>query len=399
MRPLLPLCLLLSACVGLQRTTPTKDDTGAPADSGITVGELSIDVSEVDFGDVSIGMSADRSVTLTNTAGDIARLAAVLDGDGGFTLSDTSITVPGDGTSVLTLGFEPDFAGDYAATLTLSPIDGTDPIAVPVSGHGVDPDDTGSGNGGDNGGDSGGETGGDNGGSTTDADITVSPTSHDYGTLDLGDTANTTFTVRNDGVADLLVSDLRSSDGAFTVTGGTLALPQVLSPGSSKTVQVTFSPSAVRAYNGTLSVISDDPDEGTTAITLTGEGADMCDICAPLIVVDTGGDPYSVTDFISVLGSTDTRSWTIINEGDQDLQVTDVYVNNDAFAPCGEFSTPAFSPTTLSPGSRTRFNISYRATDVCIEVPNPSFDMNVLHILSNDPSQGDYVVELGGGGI
>ena len=79
--------------------------------------------------------------------------------------------------------------------------------------------------------------------------------------------------------------------------------------------------------------------------------------------------------------------------------VSDVYVNNDAFAPCGEFSVSGFSASTLAPGASTRFYITLRVSEVCLEVPNPGFDMNVVHILSNDPSQPDYVIEVGGAGL
>lgn len=386
--------LTLTGCLGLQKAGEVPDDSGADTDSGVVVGDLAADVSSVDFGEVTVGMSASSDVTLSNTGSEVLRVAAVLDGDGGFSMTDTSIAVSGGGVSVLTLTFAPDFGGDYNTVLTLSPTDGGDALSLPVTGVGVTDDGGDSGDTADSGGDSGDS--GDSGGVGT---LTVSPTTYDYGQVDLGGSERTTFTVRNEGSDDLLVSSITSSNSVFSVTGGTISLPQVLSPGSSKTVEITFSPTSVHSYTADLTLTTDDAESPRFDVALAGEGADLCDVCAPLIRVNTGGDPYSFTSFTAITGLPDSRDWTISNEGDQDLVVSDVFVNNDAFAPCGEFSIAPWSSTTIRPGSSARFTITLRVTDICLEVPNPSFDMNVVHIYSNDPSQSDYVIEVGGVGI
>ena len=155
----------------------------------------------------------------------------------------------------------------------------------------------------------------------------------------------------------------------------------------------------VRTYNGTLTVDSDDPD-GDTVVALTGEGADLCDICSGLISVDTGGDPYTMDSFVSILGLPATEQVTISNVGDMDLDVSDVYVNNDTLSTCGTFTITGWrGATTLSPGGSTRFEVAYRASSVCVEVPLTSLDQNVIHILSDDPSQSDYVIELSAIGL
>jgi hypothetical protein len=48
--------------------------------------------------------------------------------------------------------------------------------------------------------------------------------------------------------------------------------PPVISPGSSCSYQWTFTPSTVGPINGTITIISDDPDENPLYISLTGNG-------------------------------------------------------------------------------------------------------------------------------
>lgn len=52
-------------------------------------------------------------------------------------------------------------------------------------------------------------------------------------------------------------------------------------------------------------------------------------------------------------------------------------------------------PAMLSPGSSTTFEITYSGS-ACVDVAQPHLDANVVHILSNDPGQADYVIELAG---
>lgn len=382
--------LFLGGCFGLEPVpgkpdsgetdTATGDDTGA----GVLLGALEVTPGAVDFGNVPVGEYRSEELVLSNTGEGVVRVEASLDGDATFSLSEADIAIAGGTDSVLVVGFTPLAETGYSADLTLL-TDSGDSIVVPVAGAGGD----------------GGGGGDDTGGGTTPGSgaLTVTPDRYDFGQVDLGDTETTSFTVRNDGTADVLLSNIVAADSAFTVTGGTVRLPQVLSPGASKTVDVAFTPTAERAYSTDLDFQSDDPSNPHLRIALEGEGADLCDVCSGLISVDTGGDPYAVTDFYSLLGTPDRRTWTISNIGDMDLEVYDVYVNNDSLAPCGTFTLTFSGATTLAPGRSVSFQISYAATDVCLDIPQAAFDMNVVHILTDDPSQGDYVIEVGGSRI
>jgi hypothetical protein len=379
--------LLLVACVGLdvlpgQSTDASADDSGGGTS---TVGGLEIDATAIDFGAVAVGETLDRELVLTNTGTTPLPVELSLAGDA-FEISSAFVRVETD--SIATLTFAPRTAGPYDGVLSVV-VDGGDTLDIPLSGTGGDDVDT--------------DTDTD-----TDTDepdgpgpnISVTPARYDFGRVDIDDTTTTTFTVSNTGDDDLLISDVVTSAGVWT-TGGTLNPPQVLSPGSNRLLEVSFTPGAETSFSGTVTLRSDDADSPNLEIAVEGEGVDLCDICSPLIDVDTGADPYAITDFFSsFFGATDTRTITIQNVGDEDLTVSSVVVNNDFIATCGSFSIGGWrSAATLAPYATASFTISYTATESCLEVAQAGLDANVVHILSNDPSQSDWVIEVSGVGL
>jgi hypothetical protein len=298
-----------------------------------------------------------------------------------FALDTAAVRVETD--AIVFVTFAPRTDGPYDGTLTIA-TDG-DTLDIPLTGIGGEAD------------------------TDTDADtdteggpgpnISVTPMRYDFDRVDIDGTETTTFTVSNTGDEDLLISDVVSSAGVWT-TGGTLSPPQVLSPGANKLLEVTFAPTAETAYNGTITIESDDPDHPSLELTVEGEGVDLCDICAPLIDIDTGADPYAITDFFSLFGSTDTRTITVQNIGDMDLTVDSVAVNNDMLATCGDFTLGGWrGAQTLAPWATTTFTLSYRATESCLEIAQAAFDANVAHVLSDDPSEYDWVIELSGAAL
>lgn len=380
--PLMAVLIVTSGCVGLDRVpqkgNPTRDSGVAAA----TLGALSMSASEFAFGDVGVGTTASSDTTLTNTGDGPLHVDGTLAGEDAFSTTFTALDLEGGGTSVLTVDFAPDQTRDYVATLTLA-IDGGDSLDLPVSGAGTEGgEDT----------DTGTEP-------SDDGDIAVKGTSMAFGKIDLESDQTMTLEVSNMGKADLLVSDAITTDPAFSISGD-FASSRVLAPGDRKTLTVTFTPTAEKSYTAKATLTTDDPDEGRVDIALTGEGVNLCDICSPLIDVDTGGsDPYSITDFNTLLGP-DKRTITIQNVGDKDLNVSDVSVNNDFISTCGTFTLGGWTGAkTVKPYGTTTFNVTYSTTSGCLDVAQQSLDANVIHILSNDPGEPDYVIGIGGLGF
>jgi hypothetical protein len=137
-------------------------------------------------------------------------------------------------------------------------------------------------------------------------------------------------------------------------------------------------------------------------VPLQGESDDICEICAPQISVNTGGEDDHVMNFfcLVILGLPDTQRVQITNTGDQAMTIRDVYVNNDALAPAGEFSTDwGGGVVTLDPWQQHQVQVSYIATGTAIDLPYVHFDMNILHIESDAINEPDYQIELNGTGF
>lgn len=113
-------------------------------------------------------------------------------------------------------------------------------------------------------------------GSSGSPDISVSPTSVDFGTVeDLGTSTPQTFTVSNDGTSNLTISSL-----SFTAITGTYTSDftiqndncsgQTIAVSGNCTVQVLFSGLAIGSRSVNLSIPSNDPDTPILNVPLSG---------------------------------------------------------------------------------------------------------------------------------
>ena len=105
-------------------------------------------------------------------------------------------------------------------------------------------------------------------------ELTLSAESLDLGTIAPAGSSTAILVVSNDGDAPLLVTTSMSSGGDnFSVddTDFTVA------PGSSANLTLTFTGDVVGAYEGALHLTTDDPDEGSVNVALTGVVAEDAD--------------------------------------------------------------------------------------------------------------------------
>ena len=380
------LVLALSACTGVKPIdTQVGDDTG-----GSSFGSLYMDPSSVDFGSVGMGEEAVADVVLSNSGASALTITdALIGGDATFSLQ-TALSLPMDletgGESIITLGFTPEDAVYYYGTLRLA-ISGEDGYGeVALTGAGVE-------GGTDSGGGDGGS--GDEGGTT--GSLSLSSSSIDFGEVDVWEPATVEVDVSNTGDEDLLLLDAVSSDGEFAVSGQGFSFPATLTAGQTRTIEVEYAPEDEGRDSGTIELTTNTTGVGAT-IAVNGTGFQSCSICQPIITVDTGGtDAYTMSFFwlISTDGHSKTQPLAISNTGDQDLTVTAVVVNNDVIATCGTFSTDFTGAAfTLAAGESKSVAVTYEVTESCLDLPSTSFDSNILHISSNDPSDPDYSVSL-----
>ena len=122
----------------------------------------------------------------------------------------------------------------------------------------------------------------------------------------LGGVKKKTVVIKNDGTDMLNVSSVASSNPDYSVDVASFSLP----PEGVQNVVVSFAPTTVAPITGTLTITSDDPDEGSIAIFLQGEGLE-----APVISVA----PSSFDEDL-LTGQTATHTMTISNTGGNNLE-------------------------------------------------------------------------------
>ena len=216
--------------------------------------DIASNPADWDFGSVSIGDHSEKTFAVRN------------DGDGILLVSSTALTgssaseftILGGGGSYqldpgtsrdVTVRFTPTGTGGKSASLTFNSNDPDEnPFNIGLSGTGVVP-------------------------GVTAPDIASNPVGWDFGSVNKGSHSEKTFSVRNDGNADLSVSStaltgLSASEFSIQSGGGAFNL----AAGASRDVTVRFAPTSAGSKNARLSFATNDPDENPFYIDLAGFG-------------------------------------------------------------------------------------------------------------------------------
>jgi HYDIN/CFA65/VesB-like, Ig-like domain len=233
------------------------DDDDAGDDDAGDCGTIDISPDPVDFGLVEIGQTGVESVTIQNVG------SAVLDIDdvqvSGAAFSHVGISTPAQiqagGSKQFSVKFDPTTTGSASGTLTVDSCDAAQPqISVALQGAGEEACPT------------------------CQPDIDVSTTSIDYGDLTAGP-AQETFTISNTGTDPLTLFAIQ---GATTFGGGTVSIvlgspTAVIQAGATEYYTAEWVPGGgpqcldgLDSGQSYLTIQSDDPDEPTVLIELSG---------------------------------------------------------------------------------------------------------------------------------
>lgn len=219
-------------------------------------------------------------------------------------------------------------------------------------------------------------------------DIAAGPGSIDFGDVVAGATsAPRTVTISNTGTADLGVSALTLGGpdaAAFSMSGATA--PFTLAPGEGATIDLAFLPPDPGARSATLTIQSDDPDEGSLTVPLSGNGVAPPPPPAPHIAVSPATHDFGEV----LLGADATASFAVANVGTATLSVASVsLLGSDA----AEFSLPADPGAfTLAPGETLAVGVAFAPTAVGAKAAT-------LRIASDDPDAPVTDVALLGDGV
>lgn len=209
----------------------------------------------------------------------------------------------------------------------------------------------------------------------------------DFGTGSVAYPTSLSYTIRNTGLADLIVSTI-TFDGAnaadFAITSAPTS-PVV--PGGSTTFTVAFTPGAVGPRSAAMHIPSNDSNESPFDISLTGTGV------TPEIGVEQPAgtnltDGSSVVAFGSTApGTPVVKTFTVRNTGGGDL--TGLTVTKDG-ASAADFTVGAIT-ASVAPGGSTTFDVTFNPA-------MPGDKAAAIHIANNDLDENPFDIMLTGTG-
>lgn len=189
-------------------------------------------------------------------------------------------------------------------------------------------------------------------------------------------------TINNVGAADLHIADMYLDDDTSAFSVGSLSTVLVQPNGASQ-FTVTFEPLTSADYTASILIESDDPDEPTVEVPLTGVGV------AP--VIDVSPMEY---DFGTLYIGCDTlQAVTVSNIGNADLTVYDFSMTTASDDLSFDSAEDIYGdlPWTLAPGDSVEVYMGFEPFD---EYDDHAF----LTITSNDPFNPSVAADYTGTG-
>ncbi len=201
----------------------------------------------IDFGPVLVNApSASQNVTVTNDGIADLIIGTLTIDNPQFVIISGNITgsiMPAGASANITVRFTPTAQGLQSASLTIPSNDPDEnSVTVTLRGTGIAPD------------------------------ITVVPLSIAFGQVERGTSSVIKkVTVSNNGTALLVIGNLTIDNSRFTISSGNIS-GQTLLPGASTEIMLIFRPATAIAYSAVLAIPSNDPDEITVNVALSGTG-------------------------------------------------------------------------------------------------------------------------------
>jgi hypothetical protein len=249
----------------------------------------------IPFGNVTVGSSASTSLTLTNNSSVVAASpnGVTLSGSGAAAFSETSncpaMLAPNASCTII-VALNTSTAGSFAATLSVTDNAANSPQMAALSATVVGV-----------------------------AQAVLSPTSLNFGTVNVGSSVSQTVTLSNPGTGPLSITGFPAPSAAQFFLANSNC-PSSLAPGASCTGTIVFTPTAIAPVSGTEAV-SD--SIGTQSVSLSGSGLQAIPVITPL----------SLTFPDTVFGTVSpVQTVQFANSGNINLAVTSVAVGGPGFA-------------------------------------------------------------------
>ncbi|HPN38909.1 MAG TPA: choice-of-anchor D domain-containing protein [Melioribacteraceae bacterium] len=309
---------------------------------------ITVDPTSLNFNQILVGSTSNKDIKITNTGNTVLTVTNVVSSNSKYTFSGgTNYTIAAGDEKTVTVTFSPIAVGIENGNLTITSDDPDSPTSVvTLTGTGFQ----------------------------TNPNLVVTPSSLAFGSVTVNSSSNLSLKIKNEGDANLTITNIVSGNGVFTFTGGTT---HTILPNNSVMVTVTFLPTAVTAYNTNLTITSNDPVNGTLNVALSGTGTAL----QPNITVN----PTSLSFGDVAVGNTKSLNIAITNDGQADLNISNIIITGSGFNYLG---TTNFN---IVPAANSQISILFKPTSVT------TFN-GTVKIVSNSPGEDTITVTLTGAG-
>jgi hypothetical protein len=206
-----------------------------------------------------------------------------------------------------------------------------------------------------------------------------------------------TVTIQNQGTATLDVSNISLVSGdssQFSITPG--SLPRSISAGGSTTFTMRFNPSSTGTKTAALNILSNDADESTFVLNLSGNATAApapeinVVLVSGLVTIASGGS-YNFPTVSATVTNATAIDFRIQNTGSASLSLTNAptYVQITG-ADADQFEFVGSQPTTpITSGSFRNFSIRFRPTTEGAKTAS-------ISIANNDSNENPYTFTITG---
>jgi len=272
---------------------------------------IAIVPAKLNFGNQTLSVrSAPQTVTVINAGTAALSVSAITSSSADFVETDDCLGTVNAGGSTCTMNvtYTPSTLGAETATITITDNAANSPQSISLTGTGV----------------------------TAGTQVTLSPTSLSFSNQVVGSvSAPQTVTITNTGTSTLTITGISASSN-FLETDTCHALLNVLNPGQSCTVSVSFSPTATGGLSGTLSV-SDNATGSPQSVALSGTGTAQFALSSP-------------TPSSSIVVGTTTATFTVSAAGSN--------FSGTITLTCSSGATCSFSPASIFAGQTSTLTVS-----------------------------------------
>src|SRR5580704_870321 len=303
--------LVTSGCVGAAGKSPNAAAATGPS--------IEISPSTVSFGDLAVGQSATKTVTVTNNGTEELTVSGISVTGTGFSASGPKLPMSlsaGQSASISAV-FKPTAGTADTGTITIASNADGSPSRIALSGTGT---------------------------TTSATELTATPSSVSFGSVAVGSEATQTIQLANTGSAAVAISKVAFSGTGVSVSGVTA--PMTLDGGKSTSLTVTYKPTSPTTLTGSISITSNASDPSMViGINATATSSTLA------------ATPSSVSFGNVVVGSNTTQTIRLQNIGTSEVKISAITPSVSSIALSG-----VTTPIDLAPGTSATLTAAYKPT-------------------------------------